>query len=104
MCAMTDVMSTQGQFPGAAGESERTRRLRSLGLNEPSADEAFDRFAHLAASITRAPIAMVNFINDERQMFRGSTFRQTRTTSRSTTALPGPIGASPSTSPPVRCR
>ncbi|MBD0689286.1 hypothetical protein BG452_26635 [Streptomyces sp. CBMA123] len=64
-------MSTQGQFPGAAGESERTRRLRSLGLNEPSADEAFDRFAHLAASITRAPIAMVNFINDERQMFRG---------------------------------
>ncbi|MER7765396.1 GAF domain-containing protein [Kitasatospora sp. NPDC096140] len=68
---MTDVMSTQGQFPGAAGESERTRRLRSLGLNEPSADEAFDRFAHLAASITRAPIAMVNFINDERQMFRG---------------------------------
>ncbi|MER6299440.1 GAF domain-containing protein [Kitasatospora sp. NPDC001539] len=68
---MTDVMSTQGQFPGAAGESERTRRLRSLGLNDPSADEAFDRFAHLAASITRAPIAMVNFINDERQMFRG---------------------------------
>ncbi|MEV7777165.1 GAF domain-containing protein [Kitasatospora sp. NPDC088351] len=64
-------MSTQGQFPGAAGESERTRRLRSLGLNEPTADEAFDRFAHLAASITRAPIAMVNFINDERQMFRG---------------------------------
>ncbi|MGW4891911.1 GAF domain-containing protein [Kitasatospora sp. NPDC004240] len=68
---MTDVMSTHGQFPGAAGESERARRLRSLGLNEPAADEAFDRFAHLAASITRAPIAMVNFINDERQMFRG---------------------------------
>ncbi|MFJ6619109.1 GAF domain-containing protein [Kitasatospora sp. NPDC091335] len=68
---MTDVMSTQGQFPGASGESERTRRLRGLGLNDPSADEAFDRFAHLAASITRAPIAMVNFINDERQMFRG---------------------------------
>ncbi|MGW6913820.1 GAF domain-containing protein [Kitasatospora sp. NPDC054939] len=68
---MTDVMSTQGQPPGAAGESERTRRLRSLGLDEPIADEAFDRFAHLAASITRAPIAMVNFINDERQMFRG---------------------------------
>ncbi|MFJ4187113.1 GAF domain-containing protein [Kitasatospora sp. NPDC089509] len=68
---MTDVMSTQGQFPGPAGESERTRRLRGLGLNEATADEAFDRFAHLAASITRAPIAMVNFINDERQMFRG---------------------------------
>ncbi|MFE4970779.1 GAF domain-containing protein [Kitasatospora sp. NPDC056651] len=68
---MTDVMSTQGQFPGASGESARTRRLRGLGLNDPSADEAFDRFAHLAASITRAPIAMVNFINDERQMFRG---------------------------------
>ncbi|MFJ9950426.1 GAF domain-containing protein [Kitasatospora sp. NPDC091207] len=64
-------MSTQGHPPGLAGESDRTRRLRDLGLNEPTVDEAFDRFAHLAASLTRAPIAMVNFINDERQMFRG---------------------------------
>ncbi|MFG2824068.1 GAF domain-containing protein [Kitasatospora sp. NPDC048365] len=69
---MTDVMGAQNAFPGGGGgESERTRRLRSLGLNDPSPDEAFDRFAHLAASITRAPIAMVNFVNDERQMFRG---------------------------------
>ncbi|MEV6206335.1 GAF domain-containing protein [Kitasatospora sp. NPDC051914] len=68
---MTDVMSAQNAYPGGGGESDRTRRLRSLGLNDPSPDEAFDRFAHLAASITRAPIAMVNFINDERQMFRG---------------------------------
>lgn len=71
MSAMTDVMSAQNAYPGGGGESGRTRRLRDLGLNDPSPDEAFDRFAHLAASITRAPIAMVNFINDERQMFRG---------------------------------
>lgn len=53
------------------GESQRTRRLRSLGLNAPDPDAAFDHFAHLAASSTQAPLAMVNFINDERQMFRG---------------------------------
>ncbi|MFD0349906.1 hypothetical protein ACFQ0M_35525 [Kitasatospora aburaviensis] len=97
-------MSTQGQFPGAGGESERTRRLRSLGLNEPTADEAFDRFAHLAASITRAPIAMVNFINDERQMFRGSTFRQPPPRPRPKSVPPGPTAASRSTSRPGRCR
>lgn len=53
------------------GESQRTRRLRTLGLNAPDPDAAFDRFAYLAASSTQAPLAMVNFINDERQMFRG---------------------------------
>lgn len=104
MCAMTDVMSTQGQFPGAAGESERTRRLRSLGLNEPTADEAFDRFAHLAASITRAPIAMVNFINDDRQMFRGLYIPPNSAEAATEGAPPGPIAASPSTCRPARCR
>ncbi|MFB7596804.1 GAF domain-containing protein [Streptomyces sp. NPDC056160] len=54
----------------AAGE-QRTNRLRILGLNTVEAEATFDRIARLAATFTQAPLAMVNFINDERQMFRG---------------------------------
>ncbi|GHD87304.1 GAF domain-containing protein [Streptomyces naganishii] len=53
-----------------AGE-QRTRRLRILGLDAAEAEATFDRVARLAASFTQSPLAMVNFINDERQMFRG---------------------------------
>jgi hypothetical protein len=53
-----------------AGE-QRTLRLRILGLNTVEAEATFDRVARLAASFTRSPLAMVNFINGERQMFRG---------------------------------
>jgi hypothetical protein len=50
---------------------QRTQRLTVLGLNDAEAEDTFDRVAALAASLTQAPLAMVNFINDERQMFRG---------------------------------
>ncbi|MCW7940558.1 hypothetical protein AAW14_00355 [Streptomyces hygroscopicus] len=53
-----------------AGE-QRRRRLQILGLNTVEAEDTFDRVARLAASFTQSPLAMVNFINDERQMFRG---------------------------------
>jgi hypothetical protein len=53
-----------------AGEQRRLR-LQVLGLNSVEAEATFDRVARLAASFTQAPLAMVNFINDERQMFRG---------------------------------
>ncbi|MFE9097438.1 GAF domain-containing protein [Streptomyces sp. NPDC007264] len=53
-----------------AGE-QRKLRLQVLGLNTVEAEATFDRVARLAASFTRSPLAMVNFINDERQMFRG---------------------------------
>ncbi|MFF0791262.1 GAF domain-containing protein [Streptomyces spiralis] len=54
----------------ATGE-QRTHRLRILGLNTVEAEATFDRVARLAATFTQSPLAMVNFINDERQMFRG---------------------------------
>ncbi|MEU6404341.1 GAF domain-containing protein [Streptomyces sp. NPDC046985] len=54
----------------AAGQ-HRTQRLRILGLNTLEAEATFDRVARLAATFTQSPLAMVNFINDERQMFRG---------------------------------
>ncbi|MBC9724226.1 GAF domain-containing protein [Streptomyces sp. TRM68367] len=50
---------------------QRTLRLRILGLNTVEAEATFDRVARLAASFTQSPLAMVNFINDEQQMFRG---------------------------------
>ncbi|GGN96608.1 hypothetical protein GCM10011579_098260 [Streptomyces albiflavescens] len=50
---------------------QRTRRLTILGLNAPDAEATFDRVARLAATLTQAPLAMVNFISAERQMFRG---------------------------------
>ncbi|MGW1161472.1 GAF domain-containing protein [Streptomyces sp. NPDC002513] len=53
-----------------AGE-QRALRLQVLGLNTVEAEATFDRVARLAASFTQSPLAMVNFINDERQMFRG---------------------------------
>ncbi|NYI03487.1 GAF domain-containing protein [Allostreptomyces psammosilenae] len=59
---------TDHQSPGG---SDRTARLTQLGLNDSDSDQAFERFAELAARLTGAPIAMVNFVNDERQMFRG---------------------------------
>lgn len=51
--------------------AQRKLRLQSLRLNSPDAEPEFDRTARIAASLTQAPIAMVNFINDQRQMFRG---------------------------------
>ncbi|GGW22482.1 GAF domain-containing protein [Streptomyces xantholiticus] len=50
---------------------QRRLRLQVLGLNTVEAEATFDRVARLAASFTQSPLAMVNFINDERQMFRG---------------------------------
>ncbi|MFF1678393.1 GAF domain-containing protein [Streptomyces sp. NPDC058256] len=50
---------------------QRTRRLTILGLDEVEAEVTFDRVAQLAATLTQAPLAMVNFINSDRQMFRG---------------------------------
>jgi len=50
---------------------QRRRRLQILGLNTTDPEAKFDRVARLAGRFAQAPLAMVNFINDERQMFRG---------------------------------
>ncbi|MDN0200159.1 GAF domain-containing protein [Streptomyces sp. S.PNR 29] len=48
----------------------RTRRLHSLGLGERP-EPALDAFADRLAELTRAPYAMVNFIDVSRQFFAG---------------------------------
>jgi hypothetical protein len=50
---------------------QRRRRLQLLGLNGPEPEAKFDRIARLAGHFAQAPVALVNFISDERQMFRG---------------------------------
>jgi GAF domain-containing protein len=48
----------------------RMKRLRDLGIGtEP--DPEFDAFAAKLATVTGAPFAMVNFINDREQYFAG---------------------------------
>lgn len=65
---MNPLSSTdQAQLAGA----QRKLRLQVLGLDTVEAEATFDRVARIAASLTKSPLAMVNFINDERQMFRG---------------------------------
>lgn len=48
----------------------RVERLRELGLGEKPEPE-FDDFARMLATSTKAPLAMVNFIDEERQYFAG---------------------------------
>lgn len=48
----------------------RVARLRELGLGDHPEPE-FDEFARMLATSTKSPLAMVNFIGDERQYFAG---------------------------------
>lgn len=48
----------------------RMRRLTQLGLGD-DADPRLDEFARRAGDITRAPLAMVNFIQEDRQYLGG---------------------------------
>lgn len=66
-----DPLSSHTSDPDVPDAEQRTRRLQRLGLNAPEPEAQFERVARLAGSLAQAPLAMVNFISDERQMFRG---------------------------------
>lgn len=73
---MDALTEAEGPDRGAPYESEhvrrhRAQRLRHLGLDDATSDQAFEYVARQAASLTGAPLAMVNFVSDELQMFRG---------------------------------
>jgi GAF domain-containing protein len=57
-------------IPVDAEAPHRVRRLRELGLGDRP-DPEFDEFARMLATTTGAPLAMVNFIDEERQYFAG---------------------------------
>ena len=56
--------------PTDADAPRRVMRLRELGLGEQPEPE-FDEFARMLATSSNAPLAMVNFIDEERQYFAG---------------------------------
>ena len=56
--------------PADEDASARVARLRELGLGEHP-EPQFDDFARMLATSTKAPLAMVNFIGEDRQYFAG---------------------------------
>jgi GAF domain-containing protein len=56
--------------PVDAEAPRRMARLRELGLGDRP-DPSFDEFARLLATTAKAPLAMVNFVGEDRQYFAG---------------------------------
>src|SRR3984957_16556057 len=48
-------------------ESHRLRRLKTFGILDTPAEEHFDSITKVAASLLRAPIALLNFIDETRE-------------------------------------
>ena len=67
------IYDVSGHHPLTPADPEvpaRMRRLLDLGLGD-SPDPRLDEFARRIAEITRSPLAMVNFIREDRQYLGG---------------------------------
>ena len=63
-----------------AAEAARLHALRSYAILDTPAEEGFDQLARLAAQICHCPMAVVNFVDHQRQWFKaavGVPFRET---------------------------
>jgi PAS domain S-box-containing protein len=54
------------------GDEGRLDALRRLELLDSSAEPAFDRLTRLAARILKAPVTLISFVDDRRQLFKGA--------------------------------
>ncbi|MEV8544483.1 GAF domain-containing protein [Streptomyces sp. NPDC051572] len=62
----------QPEGPQVSREASiRAARLHALGFLGPMADEVLEKYAAAAANLAAAPIARVNLVDDQRQMFCG---------------------------------
>jgi len=64
----------------ATAEAARLQALQSYAILDTPAEESFDQLAKLAAQVCRCPMAVVNFVDHERQWFKatvGVPFRET---------------------------
>src|SRR4051812_45324875 len=52
------------------GDKRRLKALREAGLLTDTAEEAYDRFTRLAATIVDVPITLFTVVTDEKQYFR----------------------------------
>ncbi len=50
----------------------RLRAMAANHLNDPEAVAAFDRYAHLASRLLNTPVALVSFVDDRAQYFKGA--------------------------------
>jgi PAS domain S-box-containing protein len=57
-------------FPVPADETERLAALRRYAILDTPPEEAFDRVTRLAASLFRAPIALISLLDAERVWFK----------------------------------
>ena len=56
----------------ALGSRRRLEALAATGLVGSPAEEGFDRFARLAVSVLRAPIALISFLDDKRHFLKSA--------------------------------
>src|SRR5215212_3707973 len=54
------------------GSAARLAALRQLGLLDTPASPAFDRLTSLAARVLHAPVALVSFVEEDRQFFKSA--------------------------------
>ncbi|HEV2602403.1 MAG TPA: PAS domain-containing protein [Microvirga sp.] len=67
---MTQALMQPSESTPAWSEAERLAALRDFGILDTAPEAAFDDIARIAAHVCGAPIAVVNFIEDERQWFK----------------------------------
>jgi predicted signal transduction protein with EAL and GGDEF domain len=58
--------------PALADEVDRLEDLYSMKILDTAADERFDQFTRLAATILDAPLAAISFVDQDRQWFKSS--------------------------------
>jgi signal transduction histidine kinase/ActR/RegA family two-component response regulator len=63
-------------------ESHRLRRLKTLGILDTPAEEHFDSITKVAASLLRAPIALLNFIDETREWCKSAWGMERRSAKR----------------------
>ena len=56
----------------ASHEAARLQALQSYGILDTLPEEAFDQLATLAARVCDCPMAVVNFVDSERQWFKAA--------------------------------
>ena len=62
----------EGTFPVPEDEPERVGALHSLGILDTPAAENFDRLTSLLSRVLEMPIALVSFVDSERQWFKSN--------------------------------
>lgn len=69
--AITDDMTRRAEGDAAADEeARRLEKLRSFAILDTPPEEAFDDIVALARQICEAPIALVSFVDQDRQWFK----------------------------------